>query len=458
LRIDIARTFPAWGFAAFLCAALPACGSKEPAVGPAPPAEAISDREIENAAAGADQAPARDLELSAAWTAMNRNWPSFRGPGGLGAARFTNAPVEWDVEAGTNIRWKVAVPRGGTNSPVVWGDRIFLSGADAETREVFCFDADTGDLRWTRTLEPFDNTPPQSPEVSEETSYAASSLAVDGERVFAIFSNGDLAGYGFDGTFLWGRNLGLFDNHYGHSSSLLVFDGSLFVQLDQNSNGRLLAIDVASGDESWSVAREKISWASPIVAPTRFGTQLIVVSEENVDAYDPKTGELLWSQPCLGGEVAPSPAYCDGIVFAANEYAIATAIALKEAGGRIEPSIQWEFDELLPEVSSPVGDGERFYFATSYGELVCLDADTGEAAWMEELSQEGFYSSPVLVGDRIYLLDMAGTMFIVRAAPEYELLASHDMGEQTLATPAFLDGRIYVRTEHNLICIEEQPD
>jgi outer membrane protein assembly factor BamB len=180
------------------------------------------------------------------------------------------------------------------------------------------------------------------------------------------------------------------------------------------------------------------------------------VSEENVDAYNPKSGELLWSKPCLGGEVAPSPAYRDGVVFAANEYAIASAIALTENEGTIEPEIVWEFDELLPEVSSPVGDGERFYFATSYGDLVCLDAETGEAAWSEELSEDGFYSSPVLVGDRIYILDMAGRMYIVRAASEYELIASPALGEPTLATPAFLDGRIYVRTEEHLICIEEE--
>jgi outer membrane protein assembly factor BamB len=248
--------------------------------------------------------------------------------------------------------------------------------------------------------------------------------------------------------------MGSIENHYGHSSSLLAYGGLLYVQFDQVENGELIALNAADGKEVWAMARDEISWASPIIAPTPFGPQLILVSEENVDGYDPQTGKLLWREEVLGGEVAPSPAYSNGIVFAANEYAMATAIRIDESGDTITTEVAWDYDEVLPEVSSPVGDGERFYFATSIGDLVCLDANTGEELWLEEMD-DGFYSSPVLVNDRLYILDMPGMMYIVKAGSEYELIAKIDMGELTFATPAFMDGRIYIRTEGHLYCIEE---
>ncbi|MCH7910877.1 MAG: PQQ-binding-like beta-propeller repeat protein, partial [Candidatus Hydrogenedentes bacterium] len=209
-----------------------------------------------------------------------------------------------------------------------------------------------------------------------------------------------------------------------------------------------------TGETAWVKKRDWISWASPILAHTPYGVQVILCSEEDVDAYDAASGKLLWSQDCLGGEVAPSPAYSNGIVFAANEYAMASAIQLTGTADAIQTEILWEYDNLLPEISSPVGDGERFYFATSYGELVCLDAVSSEEKWLEEVSDAGFYSSPVLVGDRLYILDKEGTMYIVRAGAEYEEIATRAIGEETFATPAFMDGRIYVRTTAHLYCIE----
>lgn len=387
------------------------------------------------------------------WDAMQLNWPSFRGPGSTGQAHFTNAPVDWDVEAGTGIRWTADVPLPGANSPVVWGNNVFLSGANEEVREVYCFDTETGDLKWKRSLEAFEGTPARSPGVNQETGYAAPTMAVHGDQVFAIFANKDIVSYDFDGNLLWGFNLGIPDNHYGHSSSLLAYGGLVYVQLDQTKEGRLLALDVATGETAWVKEREQISWASPILAQTPFGPEIILVSTEDVDAYHPESGELLWSQQCLGGEVSPSAAYSDGIVFVANEYATASAIKLTGTKGAIQTEILWEYEDLLPEVSSPVGDGERFYFATSIGDLVCLDAASGEELWAEELSY-GFYSSPVLVGDRLYILDMEGKMYIVRAASEFELIGTSDTGEPTFATPAFMDGRIYLRTAEKLYCIE----
>lgn len=387
------------------------------------------------------------------WEDIEQNWPAFRGTS-LGVAHYENVPTEWDGESGAGIKWKIPLELHGTNSPIVWNNRIFLSAADYDNRKVYAYDTETGDLVWEQTLENFTGTPPDGVSVTDETGNAAPTMVAHGEQVFAIFANGDLASYDFDGNFLWGKNVGIPDNHYGHSSSLLAYEGLLFVQLDSSGEAKLLALEVATGKQKWVAFRETISWASPSIAHTPAGPQLLLNSEETVDAYNPITGELIWSEECLGGEVAPSPAYSDGVVFVANEFAMATAIQVGEVEEGDGAQIIWDYDEYLPEVSSPVGDGERFYLATSIGDFVALDAKTGETNWAEEVSY-GFYCSPILVGDKLYILDMEGNMYIIRAGAEYELISTQTLPEEeTLATPAFMDGRIYIRTTTSLYCIE----
>ena len=229
------------------------------------------------------------------WEAIQKQWPAFRGPGGYGVAYYTTAPTEWDGAAGDGIRWKTEVPLPGKNSPVVWGNRLFLSSATEDVREVYCYDTDTGELVWQKGLAPFPGTPEEPPDVIKETGYAAPTMAVHGDRAFAIFANGDLACFGFEGDLLWGCNIGVPDNHYGHSSSLIAYEDLVFVQFDDSAEPRLIALDVASGEEAWVTPREKISWASPACVPTPFGVPVILASEQKVDAYDPRTGALVWS-------------------------------------------------------------------------------------------------------------------------------------------------------------------
>ena len=387
------------------------------------------------------------------WDAMQTQWPSFRGPGALGVAHFTTAPVTWDVEAGQGVRWKAELPLEGSNSPVVWENKLFLSGASEEEREVYCFDTESGELLWTHALKRFPGTPAKMPDVTEETSFAPSTLAVHGNRVFALFPNGDIVSCDLEGNQVWGKNLGVPDNHYGHSSSLLAYGELVYVQYDDNEMPRLIALNAIDGSEAWATERNVISWASPSLAKTDLGMQLLLASSEDAAGYDPISGKQLWLQECLGGEVGASPAFGAGMVFVANEYAVASAIKLTKDGDAITPEIVWEYDYLLPEVASPVSDGKNFYIATSVGELVCLRAEDGKELWAEELGY-GFYSSPILVGNRIYAADLDGTMFIVRAGAEYELIAELPLGAATLTTPAFLDGRMYVRTAEHLLCIE----
>lgn len=386
------------------------------------------------------------------WETLQQHWPSFRGPGGYGVAPRANPPIDWDGPSGRNIRWKTEVPIPGPNSPVVWGTRVFLSGATADTRALFCYDTESGDLLWQHTLEALPGTPAQPPGVSEDTGYAAPTMVAHGDRVCALFANGDLACCDFEGNLLWSRSLGVPSNHYGHSSSLLAYDNLLFVQFDNSDRPRLLALDLASGEESWSVERATISWASPACIRTPLGPQLILASERDVDAYIPHTGALLWSVEALDGEVAPSPAFGGNTVFVANEYAMASAIRLSYTSDIPQATLAWQWDEALPDVSSPVATDTHVYMATSIGDLICLDLASGEHVWTQEFD-EGFYASPILAGGRIYALDREGVMQIVRAGGQFELLGSPALGEPTVATPAFVDGHMYIRTQQHLLCV-----
>jgi outer membrane protein assembly factor BamB len=191
----------------------------------------------------------------------------------------------------------------------------------------------------------------------------------------------------------------------------------------------------------------EISWASPILVDTGSRTELILNSNPFVIAHDPLDGRELWRVRCMQGEIAPSLGYWEGMVFAVNEYARLAAIKLGES-----PEIAWEHIDDLSEVSSPLAAEGLIFMPASYGTITCLDARTGEPYWLEEY-EEGFYSSPILAGDRIYLMDMAGVTHVFKAAKEFQSLARNELGEQAMTVPAFMHGRIYIRGMEHLYCI-----
>ncbi len=414
---------------------------------PQPPAAAGPGEAATEQAVAADAAPT--------WEEMQLQWPSFRGPGAYGVAHFTTAPTQWDLASGHNIRWKTELALPGNNSPVVWGNRVYLCGATADAREVYCYDTETGQQVWKHTLEKFPGTPEKSPKIDEETSYAPPTMIAQGKRVAAMFPNGDIVCLDSDGKLLWGKNLGVPDNHYGHASSLLALDNLVYVQFDDKAKPRLMALELATGNEAWTAARTKISWSSPACVPTDFGMQLVLNSERDVDAYDPKSGKPLWKVECLDGEVAPSPAYFGNMVFVGNEYAKSAAIVIEKDGESVKATEKWVYEDVLPETSSPLASAAHFYIATARGEVVCLDRETGQAAWTHEFD-EGYDSSPILVGDRIYLADKEGLFHIFKAGAQFEAIADIAMGEPVHATPAYLDGRIYIRTQKQLVCVEKK--
>jgi len=381
--------------------------------------------------------------------AMMSNFPSFRGPGGNGITYHKNIPTEWDGASGKNIKWKVSIPLHAYNSPVIWGNKLFLSGADANQKQVYCYDRNSGKLLWTADVKDVSGSA-AAPEVTPDTGHAASSVSTDGTSVFAIFSNGDIIALDMNGKPVWSKNLGVPDNHYGHSSSLVVFEDKLIVQYDHKKAGKIMALSTQTGDELWSTARKvKVSWASPVVVKNGDRAEVILAADPCVASYDAQTGEELWKLDCITGEVGPSVAYANGIVFALNEYA--SLVAIKTGAN---PEVLWEAYDYLSDVPSPVATDKYLFVVTSYGLVACYDALSGELYWEHEFDN-GFYASPILVDDKIYLLDRAGNMHIFKADKEFVSVATSNLGEKTDSTPAFADGHIYIRAGKNLYCIGE---
>lgn len=376
-----------------------------------------------------------------------KNFPSFRGAGGLGIAYQKNTPTDWDGATNKNILWKVNVNIEGYNSPIIWGDKLFLTGANATAKEVYCYNKNTGELLWTTTV---DNIPGSaaSPDVTEDTGHAAPTAATDGKHVFAIFSNGDLVALDMNGNRVWAKNLGLPQNHYGHSSSLIVHEDKLIVQYDHGKSAKVMALATETGAEIWSTSRKvRISWASPVVVQRGSQTEVILIADPSIAGYDVNTGTELWKIDCIYGEVGPSVAYADGIVYGLNEYASLVAIS----GGN-EPQVLWEDYDYLSDVPSPLATNDLLFVVTSYGIVVCHNAKTGEKYWEKEFDS-GFYASPILVDDKIYLIDRDGVMHIFKAQNTFELIGEPALGETVVSSPAFADGQIFIRSEGQLYCI-----
>lgn len=388
---------------------------------------------------------------------LPKGWPMFRGPV-AGRVEATGFPVEWGAATGQGIVWKTEVPLPGHNSPIFCEGRVFLTGADETRREIYCFDATAGKAVWAQPFNVLPGTGPDPPKVAEGTGYAASTMTTDGERVFAIFPNGDVAAYDLEGKLQWSVPLGMPENAYGHASSLAVYRDRLIIQLDQGMDAEdglsaLIALDAATGKQTWRTERPvRNSWTSPIVVPSGDGMQVVTSADPWVISYDPATGKELWRAECLMGDVGPSPCYANGLVFACSDLAGLFAIRAAATSEGAAGDIVWSADEGLPDTASPATDGQLVFLAASYGTVTCYDAGQGAKVWEQDL-ESVFESSPVIVGNRVYLSDGDGVTHIFEAARQYKAVGQGKIGEPITATPAFVDGRIYLRGETHLYCV-----
>lgn len=384
-------------------------------------------------------------------------WPRFRGPGGRGISAYENIPTDCDAAGGKNIVWKSPVPLEGNSSPVVWNDRIFLTGANETKRQVYCFGID-GKLLWEKDVPGTPESTKAPPKVMPETGFASPTPATDGKQVYAIFANGDMAALDFAGKLVWSRSLGVPESSYGYASSLTTWNDRVIVQLDQagakDNKSKLLALDAATGKTVWETSRPvPNSWASPIVADVAGKPQIVTAADPWVIAYQPQDGKEIWRAKCLRQDVGPSPTWFDGTIYVGSQFPQITAIAADGAGDVTASKIAWAGEDGLPETCSPLATPEHLLVLTDSGLLTCYDRKDGKKLWEHDF-ETNFKASPSLVGKYVYALGEEGKLLVVEpTAAECKKVDEGTLGEPLSASPAFQDGRMYIRGKQHLFAV-----
>ena len=400
--------------------------------------------------AAADYALADEIAL---------NWPRLFGPDGNGSHGLATAPTAWDAKTGQGVAWKIPMPVPGFNSPIVWNDRVFLSGGDAAERSVLCLDGKTGRVLWQKavTKGAAGVVATGSPEIPESTGYAASTMATDGKRVFVIFATGDLAAFDLNGEILWSKCLGPLKNTYGHASSLLTWKGRLFAQVDQGESdqgkSRLYAFDGRSGEVLWEQSRSVgSSWSTPTLIESGGKTQIITLAVPRVNGYAAETGAELWRVEGINGEATPSPIAGAGLVFAISPSEKLMAIRPDGHGDVTKTHVVWSSEENVPDITTPATDGDLLFTVSTGGSLTCYDAKDGKKQWAHEFDTE-FHASPGIAGKALYLFSEKGQAIVVEVARQFKELFRTEMPDSFSASPAFAQENIYLRGATNLWCI-----
>jgi outer membrane protein assembly factor BamB len=380
-------------------------------------------------------------------TADTAHWNYFRGQAS-GVSPLSNAPVDWDGAAGRGVIWKTPLKMAGVSSPVLWANHVFITEGDEKERAIVAFDTATGKQLW-REVVPDGGGKEPLPSVSG-SGLAMPTPACDQNGVYALFGTGDLAACSHDGKPLWRVFLQRPVLGYGFASSPCIGGGLLFVQFDTHENGRVLALDPATGKIVWERERMRgAAWSSPIVLPGVDGKpEFVANAPGSLTAFD-STGEVVWDVDGVSGEVTPSTGYWNGNLYAVNVRSFLVCYKVAR-----EPERLWQYSGSLSDTSSPVVVNGLVFMAASNGKLACVDALTGKELWAEK--HQGCYASLVASGDRVYALGRNGTTRIVAAERAFRLIATCSLGEPIDATPALGDGRMYIRGRDHLWCLGDK--
>jgi outer membrane protein assembly factor BamB len=415
------------------------------------------------------------------------NWPQWRGPSGQGISTETGLPVSWSARE--NIRWKTPIPGQGHSSPVVWGDRIFLTtaiegavvpghtapehldrgkaflhpdsvGVDrSNTLKVIALDAKTGKVVWEQVAYDgpvFDNR-------HKRSSYAGTTVATDGQRVYAYFGPEGVYAYDFSGRLSWKASVGKLKTlGLGTGSSPVLHRNMVILQADENSGAEsfILALDSATGKEVWRTKRDvQISWSTPVIVDAGSRTELVTTGTEWIISYDPASGKELWRTTGVRSNAIHTPLVGDGLVIATAGYPQKRVIAIRPGGsGDISGSdrIAWTYDKGTAYVVSPILFKSVVYLLTDQGIITALDAKTGKVIYEGGRIPKPatFMGSPVAFGDFVLLTSEDGETFFIKAGATHEVVRTNSIDEPVFSSLALSNGRIYIRGAQHLFAIE----
>jgi outer membrane protein assembly factor BamB len=431
------------------------------------------------------------LLLSLLSFAADSDWPQFRGPAasGVGAG---SPPVTWDGESGKNVLWKTAIPGLGHSSPIIWGDKIFITSAVPESGEsklkvglygdiapvkgegaqkfnVYCIDRKSGKILWERTAASGIPKIMRHP----KSTHASPTPATDGKRLIVSFGSEGLFAYDLNGKLLWQKDFGILDSgfymvpdaQWGFASSPVIHDGVVIIQADVQKNSFLGAFDVATGKELWRTERKDVpTFGTPAVLPYTAngakGLQVVVNGWHHIGGYDFKTGKELWMLKGGGDIPVPTPVYQDGVIVITNAHGAGRPIfAIKtDASGDITDSktaMAWSLKGAGNYMQTPLLDNGMGYFCFDNGVLTVYQLATGEKLYQQRLGAglSGFSSSPVAVKDRLYITNEDGHTFVLAKGGEYKLLGENELGETVMASPAISGDVLYLRGQKTLFAI-----
>ena len=421
------------------------------------------------------------------------DWPQFRGIRATGIDDRHPAPATWDVGKKDGLKWKTPVPGLGHASPVVWGDSVYVATSISGQKEsglkvglygdiapvkddtphewqIYAIDKKTGAIRWQKTVLT------AVPKIKRHTkaTHANSTLATDGERIIAFFGSEGLYAFDMKGKELWKKDLGVLDAgfymvpdaQWETGSSPILHDDVVVVQADVQKGSFIAAFDATSGKELWRQTRDDVpTWSTPTVHEVKGRTQLLVNGMRHVGAYDFKTGEVIWKLSGGGDIPVPTPVVSEGLVYVTNAHGLMSPVyairdtatgdvSLKD-GAATNAAVAWSYPRGGGYMSTPLAYRGILYVVTYNGVLTAYDAKTGEKKYTQRLAEgtSAFTASPVAADDKVYLASEDGRVFVLKAGPAYELLATNDMAESTLATPAFSEGLMFWRTQNHVLAV-----